>query len=376
MGKWQRALEKMVMNPEHDTLPCPAFWKGKRVLLTGHTGFKGAWLSLWLSRLGADVTGISLVPESTPNLFEEAQITRYLAHSHICDIREAATLKERVEAAQPEIILHLAAQSLVLTGYEQPLQTFDTNVMGTANLLQAARAASALRAILVVTTDKVYENHEQGYPFRETDRLGGRDPYSASKAASELVVACYRDSFLSEHGIAVAAARAGNVIGGGDWSANRLIPDAVRAWGNSDTLQVRQPEAVRPWQHVLEPLAAYLHLAQHIYEHPREAQNYNFGPAPQEAATVREVITLAQSVFGKGAVEWGEAMQGAYEAKWLALETAKARQTLGIAPRWGLEEGIRRTIEWYRRYLEGQNADRLCEADIAAFCNMGSTANG
>ena len=345
----------------------PDFWAGKRVLLTGHTGFKGAWLALWLRQLGAQVVGVALKPDAPTNLFDEANVSTHMEASHFCDIRDAAALLDIVQNAKPEIVFHLAAQALVLEGYDAPLATFDTNVMGTANLLESARKTDSVRTIVAVTTDKVYENNEQARPFDETDRLGGRDPYSASKAASELVVSCYRESFLREQGIAVASARAGNVIGGGDWCAHRLIPDAVRAWGAGDTLAVRRPDAVRPWQHVLEPLSAYLCLAERLHAEPCLAQAYNFGPKPQEAATVREVITLAQSAFERGEVVWGDATQGAYEAKWLALETAKAKQMLGIEPRWALEQGVVRTMQWYKQHLDGADALSLCEADMAAF---------
>ena len=354
---------------ENMVVPSPNFWSGKRVLLTGHTGFKGAWLSLWLRRIGAEVVGIALEPSSSPSLFNEAAIADQISESHFFDIRDASGLAEKFRKARPEIVFHLAAQALVLTGYEKPLETFDTNVMGTANLLEAIRSTGTVRTVVAITTDKVYENCEEAYPFRETDRLGGRDPYSASKAASELVISCYRSSFLLEQDIAIASARAGNVIGGGDWSENRLIPDAVRAWGSNTPLEIRSPNAIRPWQHVLEPLAAYLRLAERMHKNPTLAESYNFGPEPHEAASVRDVITLAQPAFGRGDIRWGEVSEGAYEAKWLALETAKAQRVLGVAPRWSLQEGIERTMAWYRKYLEGNDAFALCEADIEAFCD-------
>ncbi len=360
MGERQGGVENVVKLS-------PDFWTGKRVLLTGHTGFKGAWLALWLRQLGAQVTGVALKPDMSPNLFQDADVAQHMEASHFCDIRDAASLAGIVQKTQPEIVLHLAAQALVLEGYDAPLETFDTNVMGTANLLEAARQTDSVRTIVAVTTDKVYENNERTRPFDESDRLGGRDPYSASKAATELVISCYRASFLREKGIAVASARAGNVIGGGDWSANRLIPDAVRAWSSDVTLSVRRPDAVRPWQHVLEPLAAYLCLAERLHSQPELAQAYNFGPKPQEAASVRDVITLAQKAFERGEVVWGDATKGAYEAKWLALETAKAQQMLGVVPRWTLEQGVVRTMQWYKKHLDGADAFRLCEADIAAF---------
>ncbi len=343
-----------------------AFWRGKRVLLTGHTGFKGAWLALWLNRLGAKVTGVSLAPETTPNLFSLAGI-QTITDSHICDIRETTTLATLINNAQPEIVFHLAAQALVHASYRDPLMTFATNVQGTANVLNALRTLDSVRAVVAITTDKVYKNLEQPYPYRETDALGGHDPYSASKAAAEIVIASYRDSYLNNKGIAVASARAGNVIGGGDWSADRLIPDAIRAWNAKQPIQIRRPQAIRPWQHVLEPLAGYINLAEQLWQQPTVAGAYNFGPQTHEAATVREVVQLAQGAYGMGQVSWGDGTEGPHEAGWLALEIAKARTVLGVKPLWPLVEAVQRTIQWYRQQHEGADARALCEADIAAY---------
>ena len=351
------------MNPAN---PDPEFWRGKRVLLTGHTGFKGAWLALWLSRLGARVTGIALPAVTTPNLYSLAGIPT-LVDSHEIDIRDPVALAARVAAADPEIVLHLAAQALVRAGYRDPLGTFATNVQGTANLLEAVRPLRQLRVVVAITTDKVYRNSEHAFPYREHDRLGGHDPYSASKAAAEMVIDCYRDAFLAAQGVAVASARAGNVIGGGDWSADRLIPDAIRAWGTDQPLVIRRPQATRPWQHVLEPLAAYLRQAEQLWHQPTLAGAYNFGPHTHEAATVRHVIELAQSAYGSGTVHWGDGTDGPHEAGWLALEIAKARTQLGINPRWTLAQTVERTLRWYGRLAAGDPARDLCEADIAAF---------
>lgn len=344
----------------------PDFWRGKRVLLTGHTGFKGAWMALCLHRLGAQVTGISLSPATTPNLFSLANI-QAISDSHFCDIREAATLAALINKAQPEIVFHLAAQALVHASYRDPLTTFATNVQGTANVLDALRSIGSVRTVVAITTDKVYKNLEQPYPYRETDTLGGHDPYSASKAAAEIVIASYRDSFLKEKGIAVASARAGNVIGGGDWSEDRLIPDAIRAWNMNLPLQIRRPQAIRPWQHVLEPLTGYIKLAEQLWQQPALAGAYNFGPETHEAATVREVVQLAQSDYGKGQVSWGDGSEGPHEAGWLALEIAKARTTLGVKPRWSLAEAVQRTMHWYRQQHDGADARALCQSDIAAY---------
>ena len=342
------------------------FWGGKRVLLTGHSGFKGAWMALWLQRLGAHVTGIGLPPETTPNLFNLAGV-QGITNSHFCDIRDAFALAGLIKNSKPEIIFHMAAQALVHAGYRDPLTTFATNVQGTANVLDALRQLDCTRVVVAITTDKVYQNLEQPYPYRETDVLGGHDPYSASKAAAEIVISSYRDSYLRERGIAVASARAGNVIGGGDWSDDRLIPDAIRAWKADLPLQIRRPQAIRPWQHVLEPLAGYLLLAERLWHQPDMAGAYNFGPQTHEAATVRELVQLAQNAYGTGQISWGEGTQGPHEAGWLALEIAKTRSVLGVQPRWPLAESVQRTMGWYRQLHDGADATDLCLSDIAAF---------
>jgi CDP-glucose 4,6-dehydratase len=347
-------------------LPDGDFWRGKRVLLTGHTGFKGAWLSIWLARMGARASGISLPPATQPNLFELAAVGD-LTESHFVDLRDAAAVAAIVRRTDPEIVLHLAAQALVRAGYRDPVGTFATNVQGTVNLLDTLRSVRNLRVVVAVTTDKVYRNLEHPFPYRESDALGGYDPYSASKAAAELAIACYRDSFLRDRGVAVASARAGNVIGGGDWSEDRLIPDAIRAWSRNRPLAIRRPEAIRPWQHVLEPLSAYLRLAEMLWHDPGLADAYNFGPRTDEAATVREVVALAQSCHGKGEVTWSDGSDGPRETGWLALEIAKARKMLRVQPRWALSEAVERTIGWYRRQAAGEPARDLCETDIAAF---------
>jgi CDP-glucose 4,6-dehydratase len=346
--------------------PNRSFWSGKRALLTGHTGFKGSWLALWLSRLGAQVTGISLPPATAPNLFSLAGVDE-LIDSRYADIRDAEQLAAIVREAAPDIVFHLAAQALVRASYRQPLATLATNVMGTAHLLDALRGQGSVKAAVLITTDKVYKNQEWPYPYREIDTLGGHDPYSASKAAAEIVAATYRDAFLAEQGVAVATARAGNVIGGGDWSADRLIPDAVRAWEAGISLEVRRPQAIRPWQHVLEPLAGYLILAERLWDTPDLAGAYNFGPETGAAATVREVIELARKSYGQGQVTWGDGSEGPHEAGWLALDIAKARTTLGVVPQWSLVEAIERTMSWYRCQTEGADARELCFSEMIAF---------
>jgi len=344
----------------------PEFWRGKRVLLTGHTGFKGGWAALWLARMGAQVTGIALEPNTSPSLFQKLGLAT-LIESHLCDIREREAFTQLIRAAKPEIVIHMAAQPLVRASYREPVETFATNIMGTAHLLDALRGMAEPHAIVVVTTDKVYHNLERPYPYREDDALGGYDPYSASKGASEIVIASYRDSFLRAEGKAIASARAGNVIGGGDWSEDRLVPDAVRAWLSGKPLEIRRPQAIRPWQHVLEPVNAYLVLAERLFSDAGLAGAYNIGPHTQEAATVRDVIERARESFPKAEVIYGDGTAGPHEAGWLALETALARTKLGILPRWGIAESVSRTMAWYRAEAEGQSALALCDADIQAF---------
>lgn len=344
-------------------LPNPHFWRNKRILLTGHTGFKGSWLALWLQQLGAHVTGVALPAATTPALFTLTQAKRHM-DSHWCDIRDVASVAAIVQQTQPDVVLHLAAQALVRPSYTHPLETFGTNVMGTAHVLDALRDLSSVRVAVVITTDKVYSNQEWAYPYRETDALGGHDPYSASKAATELVAASYRSAFLAAQGVAVATARAGNVIGGGDWSQDRLLPDAVRAWEQGRPLHIRHPEATRPWQHVLEPLAAYLRLAEVLWQHPEQAGAYNFGPLPHEASTVRQVIEQARIAYPQAQVVYGTPDNGPHEAQWLALETAHAERVLGVRPRWSLATAIARTTNWYSALQQGADARALCLSDI------------
>ena len=347
----------------------PSFWNGKRVLLTGHTGFKGAWLALWLKQMGAKVSGISLPPNSTPNLFTLANIAQ-MTNSQFGDIRDVDVISSVVKKIEPEIVLHLAAQALVRPSYKDPLGTFATNIMGAANVLNSLRGCESVRAVVVVTTDKVYKNLERNQPYSESDELGGFDPYSASKAASEIIISSYRDSYLADQKVAIASARAGNVIGGGDWSEDRLIPDAVRAWNSDLPLEIRRPNAVRPWQHVLEPINSYLVLAEKLYVDSTLAGAYNFGPQADGDATVRTVIELANKEYARGSVLWGDGTDGPHEAGLLSLDASKSREMLGVAPRWNLMEAVKNTMAWYQKQrFGGVGAQLLCEADIAAFCN-------
>jgi len=349
-----------------------AFWRDRRVLLTGHTGFKGAWLTLWLHQLGAKVTGIALPPATTPNLYTEAKIDA-LCESQFCDIRDPLELADLIQAARPEVVFHLAAQPLVRASYREPLATFETNVMGTTYVLNALRGLDSARVAVMITTDKVYRDADSPRQYREDDPLGGHDPYSASKAASEIVIASYRDAFLSAQGVAVASARAGNVIGGGDWSEDRLIPDAVRAWQAGQVLQVRRPLAVRPWQHVLEPLFGYLTLAQRLWEQSAPAEAYNFGPDAGAAVSVGEVIELARRAFGRGQVRYGDGTDGPYESAWLALDASKAQAVLGVASILSLAQAVDQTMAWYRAQEQGADTRQLCLADISEFEGLALT---
>lgn len=341
----------------------PVFWRGRRVLLTGHTGFKGAWLTFWLSRLGARVTGLSLAPATRPSLFELLQLQNS-CDSHIGDIRDADTVRTIAQRAQPEVVLHLAAQALVRSSYGDPIGTFATNVMGTVHVLDALRDISCTKVAVMVTTDKVYRNREWIWAYREDDPLGGQDPYSASKAASEFAIESWRASFFREQGIAVASARAGNVIGGGDWSSDRLIPDAVRAWSSSATLGIRRPEAVRPWQHVIEPLSGYLALAEKLWHQPETTGAFNFGPPPHAAASVRHVIEIARSAFPGALVAYSDTQDGPHEAGLLSVDPSRSRMLLQVEQRFTLEEAVHRTMSWYTQNLSGRSAASLCERDI------------
>jgi len=353
----------------------PSFWQGKHVFLTGHTGFKGSWLSLWLTSMGVKVTGYALEPNTKPNLFEAMGIQSLVHQSNIGDIRNLDNLQKIMQEAQPDILIHMAAQPLVRYSYLHPVETYATNIMGTVHVLEAARKISSLRATVVVTTDKCYENQEQDKGYSESEPMGGYDPYSSSKGCAELVTAAYRQSFFSEksystHKHALASARAGNVIGGGDWSEDRLIPDAIKSFEANKTLMIRNPLATRPWQHVLEPLSGYLVLAEALYEKGLAyAAPWNFGPRDEDARSVAEVVNMLIEQWD-GAASWEkEGSEQPHEANLLKLDCSKARQKLGWVPRWSLETAIKKIIEWRCFYQQNKNMQDVGLAQINEYMN-------
>ncbi|WJM56320.1 CDP-glucose 4,6-dehydratase [Pseudomonas asiatica] len=345
----------------------PAFWAGRRVLLTGHTGFKGGWLAVWLRQLGAELRGFALPAATTPSLWQVAQLQQQVA-GDFADIRDASALARALKDFQPELVLHLAAQPLVRESYRAPADTYATNVMGTLNLLEAVRATPSVRAVLVVTTDKCYENREWPWPYREQDALGGFDPYSSSKACVELLCASYRDSFLRAAGVALATARAGNVLGGGDWSAERLLPDIFRAWQDGQEVVLRYPGATRPWQHVLDPLMGYLQLAQGLLtDAEKHATAWNFGPDSAGLTTVGDIVQRLAERW-PGEARWSVAGDAQpHEAGLLALDSSKARQMLGWAPRWSLDDTLKHTLDWHLAWRAGCDMNIVTREQIAAY---------
>ena len=344
-----------------------AFWSGKRVFLTGHTGFKGSWLALWLEHLGAEVTGYALEPPSHPSLFERAGVAAGLESVH-GDLRDLDRLRTAMAGARPDVVLHLAAQSLVKEGYRDPLGTYSTNVQGTAHVLEAARSCDRLAALVSVTTDKCYRNDERAVAFREEDPLGGKDPYSSSKAGAELVTAAYRESYFGAGAPFVASARAGNVIGGGDWAADRLIPDLIRGFAAGETVKVRSPKAIRPWQHVLEPLRGYLEVAERLAgEGAPYAEAWNFGPEESDARPVEWIATRAAERWGEGAAWALDDEVHPPEATYLRLDVTKARERLGWRPVVGLDTALDWIVDWHRREAAGEDARALCRERIERY---------
>ncbi len=357
------------------------FWCGKKVFLTGHTGFKGSWLCLWLHYLGAKVTGYALSPPTKPNLFELCQAEQFIT-SIIADIKDREKLQKAMLAAEPEIIIHMAAQPLVREAYLNPVETYATNIMGTVHLLEAVRVCKSVKAVVNVTTDKCYENMEWVWGYRENDALGGYDPYSASKACSELVTSSYRNSYFNPreyqvHGVGIASARAGNVIGGGDWAKDRLIPDCIRALTKGEKIIIRNPKAVRPWQHVLEPLGGYLLLAQKLYQaSPQYTGAWNFGPNDDDAQTVEWIVKQIYTKLGqKNILETNEQLctfditqgESPHEANYLKLDCSKAKSELGWSTKWNLEQALDKVIEWLEAYQENQDIKEVCFQQIGAF---------
>lgn len=345
-------------------LPSPTFWSGKRVLVTGHTGFKGSWLVLVLQRLGARVSGVALSPETSPNLFDLLELDSKIENHQIVDVRSAKRIGDVFNSSRPEIVIHLAAQSLVRRSYESPHDTFSTNLMGTVNVLDAVRSTNT-RVCLVATTDKVYANSDSGLPLCEADSLGGHDPYSASKASTEIIVDSYRKSFFADDSSRIATARAGNVIGGGDWATDRLLPDAARAWSRGQPLIIRRPNSTRPWQHVLDCLVGYLILIENLWKGTANPGPYNFGPPQSEVLNVRSIVEIAKASWGLNAqAVFADELIGPHEADTLLLNTSKSFEILGHLPRWSPEHAVVRTIQWYRNFSEGVLPSTLCESDL------------
>jgi CDP-glucose 4,6-dehydratase len=342
-------------------------WAGRSVLVTGHTGFKGGWLSLLLAEHGAHVHGYALHPPTTPSFYETTTLAHRLRTSTFADIRDDQALRTVVAASRPEVVFHLAAQPLVRRSYQNPIETFDVNVLGTARLLQAFRACDTVRAVVVVTTDKCYENVESREPYRECDRLGGHDPYSASKACAELVCQSFRKSFLAAAGISVATARAGNVIGGGDWAEERLVPDFLRALDGGTRLTLRSPGAIRPWQHVLEPISGYITLAESLLQHGEAfAEAWNFGPDEEDARTVGWVADRLCGLASSASWAKSDGPQP-HEARLLMLDSTKAKVRLGWRPRWPLDEALARTVEWHRLWRSGHHMAEVSVRQIATY---------
>lgn len=356
----------------------PTFWHGRRVFVTGHTGFKGAWLSLWLQQMGAELTGYALPPATSPNLFDVAGVERGM-RSITGDVRDLPALQSAMQQAQPEVVLHLAAQALVRPGYADPVGTYASNVMGTVHLCEAVRQTPSVRAVVCVTSDKCYANQEWEWAYRESDPMGGHDPYSASKGCSELVAASYRDAYFpagehARHGVALGTARAGNVMGGGDWSADRLLPDLLRAADQDEAVSIRHPDATRPWQHVLDALAGYLLLAERLHaQGPRHAGAWNFGPDEADVRSVRQIVAQLQRQLPLKA-EFATRSTGPHEAQALRLDSAKARHRLGWRPAWTLDQALGQLVNWHLAWRQHQDMRGVCTEQIDNHMNHFSKA--
>lgn len=365
-------MTRQPSNPPPLQSPFAEFFHGKKIFITGHTGFKGSWLCLWLHRLGANVTGYALNPPTSPSLYDLCGIGA-LVESTIADIRDGALLTKAMQAAEPEIVIHMAAQPLVRDSYKIPVETYAVNVMGTVNLFEAVRVVKSVKAVVNVTTDKCYENREWVWGYRENEPMGGYDPYSNSKACSELVTSAYRSSYFNEkeyalHGTAIASARAGNVIGGGDWASDRLIPDFIRAILKKEKVVIRNPRAIRPWQYVLEPLAGYLMLAQRlVLDGPRFNGGWNFGPDDRDAKPVSWIVEHLCSKWGDGASYSLDTGTHPHEAHYLKLDCSKAKAELGWHPRWNLEKALDSIIQWTRAYADKENVQETCLRQIEEY---------
>ncbi len=380
MNKRSSALE--TLRPSDLPTLQPSFFSGKKIFLTGHTGFKGSWLSIWLHSLGAKVTGYALAPPTDPSLFELARVSELL-DSVIADVRDFGRLSSVMSMVEPEIVFHLAAQPLVRDSYKIPVETYATNVMGTVHLLEAVRGCPSVKAVVNVTTDKCYENREWVWGYRENEPMGGYDPYSNSKGCSELVTAAYRSSYFTNPPAlrpsdpptfqpsdfpAVATARAGNVIGGGDWACDRLVPDIIRAIMAGEKVQIRNPHAIRPWQHVLEPLSGYLLLAQKLYEEGTSfAEAWNFGPAEEDAQSVEWVVKNLCEKWGEGADYLIDVGDHPHEANYLKLDCSKARSRLGWSPRWDLQTALPSIVDWVKKYLDRDDVRKVCLQQIEKY---------
>ena len=361
MGQWEGAVEDLVNH-----------WQGRRAFLTGHTGFKGGWLALWLARRGAHVRGYALDPATEPSLFAVASVASVVEDVR-GDIRDYPRLEASMAEFAPEVVFHLAAQPLVRRSYADPLGTYAINVMGTAHVLEAVRHTPSVRAVVCVTTDKCYENQEWFWPYRETDPLGGHDPYSSSKACAEILSAAYRTSFFTvdrmpEQGVALATARAGNVIGGGDWSDDRLIPDLIRGFQAGQPVLIRRPKALRPWQHVLDPLHGYLVLAEElIAQRGKYASSFNFGPSDNESWPVERIATKLASMWGQDASWVSDSAPGVHEARVLRIDASKARAELGWRPLLNVETALEWTIQWYKAWQAGADMREETQSQIVAY---------
>lgn len=346
----------------------PAFWSGKRVFLTGHTGFKGSWMSLWLQRMGAELTGFALAPPTEPALFDVAHVADGMT-SILGDIRDRDALEQALVACRPDVVIHMAAQPLVRASYDDPVGTYATNVMGTVHLLEAVRKAPSVRAVCVVTTDKCYENREWAWGYREDEPMGGHDPYSNSKGCSELVTSAYRRSFFGIEGAAaIGSGRAGNVIGGGDWATDRLIPDILRAVAKDEPVLIRNPLAIRPWQHVLEPISGYLVLCQALWDQPRLAADaWNFGPRDDDARPVQWIVEHMVAMWGDGADWIRDPSVQPHEANYLKLDISKARAGLHWQPRWNLAQALESIVAWQRAWLSGNDIHQYCLDELERF---------